>query len=474
MRIPEIDWLEIEWRDPIDAYAPFAGEPYACLMIGDQNGWGAVFDPIGGPWAFIVADPAHTIESLNGRAIVDGIAQNVGGFEALRQFHLERRGQCDGGAGPIDRSPLTSGLVGFCGYEMGAELEPTAEGPRSPFALPDMAFGVYDAVACFNISARRAFIAARQPRAGAALAERLGQARSDIPRFRTREIRASRSASAYAAMVQDVRERILSGELFQANISHRLSATAPLESKPIAILAALAAEGIAPFSGLFQYGAGAIVSASPERFAAIDAGGAIVAEPIKGTRPRGGNEESDAALAAALADDPKDRAENIMIVDLLRNDLSRICLDGSIAEDFICRVVTQPTVHHLVSRISGRLRPEIDSVSALSALFPYGSITGAPKVQAMRTIGDIECEGRGPYCGAIGYLDDRGNAEFCVAIRVAIIDMENRQRRISIPVGGGVTLRSDPMAEYQETLVKAARLLRTIDQSGDAPTALHP
>ncbi len=464
--------LEIDWRNPIDAYAPFAGEPYACLMIGDQSGWGATFDPIGGPWAFIVADPAHKLESFNGRAVVDGVSLNVPGFETLRRFHLDRRRQREA-KGSVDRCPLTSGLVGFCGYEMGAEVEPTAEGPRSPYALPDMAFGVYDAVACFDISARRAFISAREPRAGAALAERLGRTRSGFSRFRTGEIRASRSAAAYAAMVEDVRQRILAGELFQANISHRLIASAPSESKPIAMLAALAEEGIAPFSGLFQYGAGAIVSASPERFAAIDAAGAIVAEPIKGTRPRGGNDEADAALAAALADDPKDRAENVMIVDLLRNDLSRICRDGSIKEEFICCVVTQPTVHHLVSRISGKLRPEIDSVSALSALFPYGSITGAPKIQAMRTIGEIETEGRGPYCGAIGYLDDRGNAEFCVAIRIAIIEMENHQRRISIPVGGGVTLRSDPAAEYQETLVKAARLLRTIDHSGDPSLALR-
>lgn len=464
--------IEIDWREPLDAFAPFAGEPYACLMIGGPNGWGAAGGV--GRWAFIAADPVHKLEALTGRASVDGVTVGGGGFEVLRRFHLDRRRRDGTTAGEGGDSPLLSGLIGYCGYEMGAEAEPTAEGPRSPYALPDMAFGAYDAVASFDLRSQRAFVAARTARSGDVLAERLGRGGSSLAlTFQAGEFRSSRAADDYAAAVEEVRARILSGELFQANISHRLVAPAPVGGQPVSILAAIIAQGTAPFAGLFQYASGTIVSASPERFAAIAADGVIAAEPIKGTRPRGGDEATDKALAAALAADPKDRAENVMIVDLIRNDLARICRDGSITEDFICRVMSQPTVHHLVSRITGILRPEIDAVAALSALFAYGSITGAPKIQAMRAIAEIEGEGRGPYCGAIGYVDDRGGAEFCVAIRVAIIDEENRQRRISIPVGGGVTLRSSPANEYQETLVKAARLMQAFDRAGDPRGAVH-
>jgi len=151
----------------------------------------------------------------------------------------------------------------------------------------------------------------------------------------------------------------------------------------------------------------------------------------------------------------------------MRNDLSRICRDGTVHEDFICKLVSHAAVHHMVSRISGDLRPGLSAVDALKALFPCGSITGAPKVQAMKAIGEVEKRGRGPYCGAIGYMDDRGGAEFSVAIRTAIVTHGGDGAEILIPVGGGVTIRSDPEAEYRETLVKAKTILSALSLDGD-------
>jgi para-aminobenzoate synthetase component 1 len=211
---------------------------------------------------------------------------------------------------------------------------------------------------------------------------------------------------------------------------------------------------------------GAVLSASPELFFRIEpssGGGArIVAEPIKGTRPRGATPEEDAALAAALLADPKDRAENVMIADLTRNDLSRICRDGGVREEAICALATHAGVHHLVSRIGGELLDGVDAAAALRALFPCGSITGAPKIEAMRAIAEIEGEGRGPYCGAIGFIDDAGASTFSVAIRTAVAERRSAALRLSLPVGGGVTLRSDSDAEYEETRTKARGLLAAL------------
>ena len=186
----------------------------------------------------------------------------------------------------------------------------------------------------------------------------------------------------------------------------------------------------------------------------------IVAEPIKGTCKREDAGADDEDLKFALAKSEKDRAENIMIADLMRNDLSKICKDHSIREDAICEVMTLPGVHHLVSRISGDLRSEITIAEIFTALFPSGSVTGAPKIAAMNAIAKTEGVGRGPYCGALGYIDDAGLADFSVGIRLAVAP--NDERKIYLPVGGGVTRRSDPFNERAETMVKARSAFRAV------------
>jgi para-aminobenzoate synthetase component I len=211
------------------------------------------------------------------------------------------------------------------------------------------------------------------------------------------------------------------------------------------------------FGALLQYPEGAVVSNSPERFFRLsvreDGFRRVTAEPVKGTRRRALNSKEDAQLAQALRNDPKDRAENIMIADLMRNDLSKICKDGTIQEEAICELLTLSHVHHLVSRIAGELCDGSAISDIFRALFPSGSITGAPKIEAMKAIAEIEGAGRGPYCGAIGYIDDTGAADFSVAIRTMMTD--GGRQSLSIPVGGAVTLRSNPGEEYEETLVKA-------------------
>lgn len=363
--------------------------------------------------------------------------------------------------GAAATAPFCAGLVGYVGYEALAGLEPSLRLPASAYALAPAQFGVYDAAATFDRQLRRCFISARNAAAADGLERLLGE--GDAPKISLPAFGAPRSnfsQGAYEHAVAATIERIRNGDLFQANIAQTLVAEAAAPFSAFAFFRRVAAASDAFFAALFQYEDGAIASNSPERFFSLDRNGRVMTEPVKGTRPRGRDDGEDSALAQSLLADPKDRAENIMIADLMRNDLSRICRDHSIREDAICELMSLSRVHHLVSRISGVLQTDRSVADIFHALFPSGSITGAPKIEAMGVIAQTERVGRGPYCGAIGYIDDRGSADFSVAIRTMMISADHTT--LSIPVGGGVTLRSTPADEFEETLVKARAALAAI------------
>lgn len=265
----------------------------------------------------------------------------------------------------------------------------------------------------------------------------------------------------HEARVAAAVERIGAGDFFQANLARWVTVEQAGPIDAYRVFRRLSA-GDAPYGAYLRLPHGAIVSASPERFfcarEGADARLDFVAEPIKGTRRRGATPAEDDALAEELLASAKDRAENVMIADLLRNDLSKICDDGAVREVEICALRSFSAVHHLVSVIAGRARAGVTAVDAFAALFPSGSITGAPKIEAMRAIAALEGSGRGPYCGAIGYFDDGGGADFSVAIRTMIIE----EHRAHVAAGGGVTLRSDPHAEFDETRVKMQALLEAL------------
>jgi para-aminobenzoate synthetase component 1 len=464
--------FEISWRDPLDAFAPLAGDPYSALIYGGAGDSG---EPDG---ATIVAFPSARLEARRGRALLDGVEVGDSFFAALAGLHRSRRGLSPARA---QARGFRTGLVGFLGYELGGEIEPSARGPQSPYGLPDAAFGAYDAAAIFDLAGCRTRIVARDQRAADRLAVALGNggSRGDLRASgpcRFSGLRSNFAAGEYEAAVADAIEQIRRGAFFQVNLSQRLTASSSGPCLPIDVFCRLA-EGAALFAAFLALDGGAVLSNSPERFFAIEsapAGWSIRAEPIKGTRPRSVEAVRDLELARELLSSAKERAENVMIADLTRNDLSRICAPGSLREDGICELRSFRSVHHLVSRISGVMQPGLDAVDALRALFPCGSITGAPKIEAMRTISRLERTGRGPYCGAIGWIDDGGGADFSVAIRTMIAELADKRLVVSVPVGGGVTLRSDPAAERRETLVKASAALRALGisedfTSGDGP-----
>jgi len=273
------------------------------------------------------------------------------------------------------------------------------------------------------------------------------------------------SHHGYLDVVSKVREYIYAGDIFQANISQRFEA--PFDETPWSLYRRLRQHNPAPFAAFLDLPGVAVVSASPERFLQVDPSGRVETRPIKGTRARGFGPEHDAALAQALTESAKDRAENLMIVDLMRNDLSRVCLAGSVRVSELFTLERYATVHHLVSTVVGDLAPGTDALDLLRAAFPGGSITGAPKLRAMEIIAECEPSRRGVYCGSIGYWSLTGALDTSIAIRTAVV----RDGRVYFSAGGGIVADSVPEQEYRETLDKARATIDVLAARGDSSPA---
>ncbi len=368
-------------------------------------------------------------------------------------------------------TPFTGGAVGFLGYEFGATLEPVLRHP-TPAGLADASMGLYDVVLAFDRQDNTAWLhssglpetgshrrAARaRARAQAAL-DRLAcpePAATHRPALRWR---AETPRAVHEARVARTIAYIEAGDIYQANITAAFHAPRPATLPAADIHAALRAASPAPFGAFLGLGQNrAIASVSPERFLSLTATGQIEARPIKGTRPRHPDPATDAGLLAELLASPKDRAENLMIVDLLRHDLSRVAAIGSVHVPLLAAAETFANVHHLVSAVRAQLRPGATAVDLLRAAFPGGSITGAPKRRARQIIHELEPAARGPYCGAVLWLGWDGAMDSSITIRTATILPD----RVTLQAGGGIVADSDPAAEYEEMLVKAGPLLRAL------------
>jgi para-aminobenzoate synthetase component 1 len=257
--------------------------------------------------------------------------------------------------------------------------------------------------------------------------------------------------------VSRIREYIAAGDVYQVNLAQRFHT--PFRGSPLALYRRLRARNPAPFGAYLEFAGAAITSISPERFLRLDATTrAAEARPIKGTRPRGATPAEDAALARALSASEKDRAENIMIVDLVRNDLGKVCRPGSVTVPKLFALESHPTVHHLVSTVTGVLAEDRDAFDLLCAAFPGGSVTGAPKIRAMEIIAELERAPRGVYCGAIGYVSNTGAMDFNIPIRTIVL----RDGMATFHAGAGIVWDSEPAAEYEETLAKARPMLDAV------------
>jgi para-aminobenzoate synthetase component 1 len=356
---------------------------------------------------------------------------------------------------------------GWLSYDLGREIEHVPALAEDELGLPPLALGRYPAWLEFDHA--RGSVSLGGEGEGAHLVHALEAAGEAAPAHRpVAAWTSSLPRFEYEQAVRRAVEYIEAGDVFQVNLSQRLAAD--WSGDAFGLYARLRGLSPAPFMALVRLGGADVISASPERFLRRrDA--SIETRPIKGTRPRGRTPEEDSALARELSRSAKDRAENVMIVDLARNDLGRVARYGTVSVPRLCGLERHAGVHHLVSIVDAELEPGVGPAEIVRATFPPGSVTGAPKVRALEIIEELEPVRRGPYCGAIGWIDPAGDLELSVAIRTLVAARE----QLNLHVGGAVVASSDPAAEWQETMHKAARLLEAAGGAatrGRSPEAL--
>lgn len=423
-----------------------------------------------GRYSFLGIDPFAKLEADRAGVRLNGVELAGDPFEAIGELCARYR------VGPApDAPPFQTGLAGYFGYGLRHHVERVPSHARVDIAWPDLILGLYDLVLAVDHVEERGWLMASgypetTPQARHARAEaRIGWARE---RLRTARQGAATPSWAIAAKpdlrqsefehaVRRTIDYIEAGDIYQANITQRFRARLPSGFDRLSLYQALRLRNPATFGAYLDFGATGILSSSPERFLRL-ADGKVETRPIKGTRPRGRGAAEDQALAAELLASAKDRAENLMIVDLLRNDISRVCKVGSVKVPTLFGLESYATVHHLVSVVAGELAPGRSAVDLLRACFPGGSVTGAPKIRAMEIIAELEPTSRGPYCGSIGYLSADGGMDSNIVIRTYCIQGQD----LTFQVGGGIVADSDPRAEYEESLAKAKALIEVLAQGG--------
>lgn len=450
---------------PIDVAEAFRDLPGLALLESARPGRNA-------RWTYLTADPVAVLESP---------AAGPDPFAVARRLvaRLDRTRIV-----PADAPPFLGGLVGFLGYDLGAVLERLPAIVPADQDLPILRLALHDWVVAWDRRSGHAWLGGRALDGdGRRLARRLDDVHarlvsrrrpgpaggtwaaardSDAPSHELL-FRSSLDRSAYQAGVERIREHIARGDIYQANLTRRLET--PFDGDPWDLYRRLRTGDPSLFSAYVDLGPGqlsgrprALLSASPEPFLSVDGTGVVATDPIKGTRPRGRDRDEDRRLARELLASPKDRAENVMIVDVLRNDLGRVCRPGSVRVPRLCRLERTAAVQHLVSTVTGVLPDGRDAFDLLVASFPGGSITGAPKIRAMEILEHFEPVRRGPYTGSLGWIGPDGAMQTSILIRTFVAD----GRRLTLHVGGGITWKSDPAAEWDETVVKARGPLAAI------------
>lgn len=351
--------------------------------------------------------------------------------------------------------PFIGGALGLFGYDLGRRFERLPVQAAADIAVPDMAVGIYDWALLRNVATGDWQLVHWGDEAG--LAKRLTwlehQQTKSAPAFALQgSWQSNMSRAEYGEKFARIQEYLAAGDCYQINLTQRFSA--PYQGDEWQAYCLLATANKAPFSAFIRLPDSALLSLSPERFLLLD-GRHIETKPIKGTRPRHPDPAIDRQVALELAQADKDRSENLMIVDLLRNDIGRVSLPGSVSVPHLFAVESFPAVHHLVSTIHGELDARWQGVDLLRACFPGGSITGAPKIRAMEIIEELEPQRRNAYCGSIGYLSQHGRMDTSICIRTLIAEAG----RLHCWAGGGIIADSDANSEYQETYDKVARIL---------------
>lgn len=444
---------ELDHITPADAFCSLRDLPMPFLMSGTKTGRRR--------HSFVAADPLLTVRTTRAGTSVFRDGKEAFSawdpFEALRA--VAREYPCPE-QGPF---PFNSGIAGYFGYDLGFLIEPALSERRSRPAeadeFPLCNLALYDPLFVYDHCANKAWIvsAGGRTKRAADMKQRLASRKVPRPSFAPAcgAMTSNMTKEEYLSLVQAAKDYISDGDIYQINLSQRLNIK--WDGDPLALYLKLLESHPAEYSSFFDYGGFQVVSNSPERLMSVN-DGIIETMPIKGTRKRGRSAAEDKNLIAELKNSAKERAEHVMIVDLERNDLGRICLPGTVEVTGFGEIETLKHLHHMVSTVRGRLSPDVDGPAALRSIFPGGSITGAPKIRAMEIIDELETVKRGIYTGGIGWMDLNGRMDIAMAIRTAVCTGDT----FSLHVGGGIVADSDPESEYSETLLKATDFLSSI------------
>jgi anthranilate synthase component 1 len=430
-----------------------------------------------GRWSFIGVRPREVLRWSLGD---DGDPYALAAA-AVGRFR-QQPAQTGNGAGALAEVPFTGGAVGYFGYDLVRTVEPLAPPNPDPLGLPDMALMLTDALVVFDHLKHSVTVLANadleaEPdleRAYASAAGRIAEIRAalggPIPQKRSGpgaprempEFRSNMPRERFEAMVQRIVKYIYAGDAFQVVPSQRWSAEVPVEA--FSIYRGLRAVNPSPYMYFLDFGDFEVAGASPEPLLTVS-GRHVSTRPIAGTRQRGADAAEDERIATELLEDPKERAEHVMLVDLGRNDLGRVCEAGSVQVDTMMSVETYSHVMHIVSSVSGRLREEVSAMDALRSALPAGTLSGAPKVRAMQIIDELEPVKRGGYGGAIGYLSYGGDLDTCIHIRTVVV----KDGVASIQAGGGTVAEAKPDYEFEESVAKSRAVLRAIELALEQP-----
>lgn len=458
----------------------------AFVKVAEHSDYAFLFESVEGGehvarYSFLGKDPFLVLRSRGGRTIVDrsGVTTETGEpfVPVLRRLMAEFQAPA-----VADLPRFTGGAVGFIGYDAAVRFEPALDGAwqAAPFAAMNGAedeagFMLFDTVLAFDHVKHRILIIANARVTGDEDLSALYQFACAKIQFLERElerslsqaeparrtppvVRSNVSRDAFESGVRTIKDHIAAGDIYQAVLSQRFETD--VQSDPLTIYRALRHVNPSPYMYFMRMGGLAIVGSSPEMLVRAE-GRRVETHPIAGTRPRGGSDEEDLRLAEELKRNEKERAEHVMLVDLGRNDLGRVCEFGSVRVPQYMALERYSHVMHLVSSVEGTLAAERDHLDALVACFPAGTVSGAPKIRAMQILAGLEPTRRDIYAGAVGYIDFAGNLDFCIAIRTITI----RGGLARIQAGAGIVADSNPEAEYEETRAKARALLQAIEMA---------
>ncbi len=470
--VPIVTRIVADRETPVTAFEKLVGDAPGFLLESVEGGenWAQ--------WSFLGWDPEFTLKARDGLCEVDAAGVELGEGDPLSVLEsiLARYRTPDLPGLP----PLHSGVVGYLGYDVVRYVEHLPNRPRDDRRLPELLFQFVGALAAIDrftqqlVMVRNVFVGddpeSQYHTAVAAIEadlERLGRPRPYRPApvglaAPSLDTRSTFERSRFEEAVLVAKEFIAAGDAFQIVLSQRLEA--PFDGDPFAVYRALRLINPSPFLFYVHDPEVSVIGSSPELMTRVREGVAY-SRPIAGTRPRGATEEEDRRLEGELLEDPKERAEHVMLVDLARNDLGRVCEFGTVSVDDLMVIERYSHVMHIVSGVSGTVRPGVGPVDVIRATFPHGTVSGAPKVRAMEIIDELEPVMRGPYAGAVGYLDFSGNVDTAICLRTVVA----ADRKAWVQAGAGIVADSDPAAEYDETMSKAAAALAAIARAEVMP-----